>query len=179
MKQGVRGFTLLELLLVVGIAAVLIIAGIVAYNSVKRNMAVNEAVSLVNLILEQTKRMHLNRNFGAIAADLEPLLARSGNLPAKYVNGTQIVTPFNKTGGAVVLLASLPGTFSLDIAMPPAYVPEIASQFDPNQSTQVSFLRYCGTGVAEGDVMPSVVEMSVECGPNLSGAVLNLNIVTE
>ena len=177
MKQ--RGFTLLELLLVVGIAAVLIIAGIVTYNSVQRGMAVNEGVRIVNLILEQTKRMHPLKNYGAIGADLEAFLARSGSLPAKYVSGTQIITPFNTTSGSVVLLASLPGTFSLDIAMPPAYVPEIARQFDPNTSQEVSFLRYCGNPVAEGDTMPDPATMSQNCGSSVSGDALNLNIVTQ
>lgn len=174
----VRGFTLLELLLVVGIAAVLIISGITLYNSVNRQNSINEGVRIVNMIIAQTKRLHPNRNFGAIAADLEPLIARSGNLPAKYVSGTQIITPFNGTGGSVVLLASLPGTFSLDIALPRAYVPQIAAQFNPNNSADISFIRYCGNPVSDGDTMPDVAEMGSQCA-GASGAALNFNVVTQ
>lgn len=178
MKESVRGFTLLELLLVVGIASVLIVSGITLYNAVYQQNAINEGVRIVNMIIAQTKRMNPNKNYGAIAADLEPLLARSANFPAKYINGTQIITPFNKTSGSVVLLASLPGTFSLDIALPQAYVPQIAAQFNPNDSNEITFIRFCGTPVSDGDPMPNVAEMGVQC-QGYSGAALNFNVVTQ
>ncbi len=166
------GFTLLELLLVVGIAAILIVAGITTYNLVTRGNQVNETIRLVNILADQTRRLYGSQNnYGASGANIETALFNVGAIPAKYkdVANAQIISPYSAIANAVKVEAlELPavslGGFVIYLAVPPALVPEIAAAFDPNKNTNVHVIRYCGFGaIFAGDTF-DLSAISSTCG---------------
>ena len=165
-----RGFTLLELLLVVGIAAILIIAGITTYSLVNKSNSVNEATRLVNILLDQTRRMYAGQStYGASGADLEAALYNSGSVPAKFRSGTAgtITSPFSSAAEAVaVAAAATSGEFTVSLVIPPAYGPEMANNFDPRQSTEITQITVCGTNITDSSAATAgtPAAFSTACG---------------
>ncbi len=175
-----RGFTLLELLLVVGIAAVLIIGGITGYSMINRGIMISETAKVINLMISQARRLNASSlDYGPPGTDLEPMIANSHSMPQQFILGDDIVTPFNKTDGGVVFLASVSGYMSIDMALPPAYLPEIATHFDPNRSAEITFLRVCGTAIPDGTPLPDVATLSNACGNGRNALALNFTLVTQ
>lgn len=171
MKTSQRGFTLLELLLVVGIAAILIIAGITTYSLVNKSNSINETTRLVNILMDQTRRMYAGQaSYGVNGTDLEPALYNSGSVPAKFISQTAnvIMSPFSSAAIAVAVASSETaeaGTFTVSLAVPPAYAPEMASNFDPRQSSEITSLTVCGRQVVDtsGPAVGTAADLSGQC----------------
>lgn len=148
-KTNNKGFTLLELLLVVGIAAILIVAGITTYNLVTRGNQVNEAVRLVNTLADQTRRLYSSQNtYGTATTNIEAALYNAGAVPSRYISSTAgvITSPFSSAATAVAVTGdATPGQFNIALAMPPNLVPEVISAFNPAQSSEIVSVTYCGT----------------------------------
>lgn len=170
MRTGESGFTLLELLLVVGIAAILIIAGITTYSLVNKSNSVNEATRLVNVLLDQTRRMYAGQStYGASGASLEAALYNSGSVPAKFRTATagEIGSPFSSAAVAVaVAAAATAGEFTVSLTIPPAYGPELANNFDPRQSTEITQITVCGVNVTDASAatVGTPATYSTACG---------------
>lgn len=165
MKQQSRGFTLLELLLVVGIAAILIVAGITTYNLVTRGNQVNEAVRLVNTLADQTRRLYSSQSsYGTASTNIEAALYNAGSVPSRYIGGAAgvITSPFSSTATAVAVTGdATAGQFNVSMAMPPNLVAEVVSTFNPAQSSEIVSVTYCGTSTS-ANVDPAAV--STACG---------------
>lgn len=164
MKKSNRGFTLLELLLVVGIAAVLIVAGITTYSLVSKSNTINETVRLTNVILQQTRRLYSGQaSYGA--ASVEAALVNTGNIPPKYVTGTDITSPYSSAAGAVTVTGNgTAGTFTLVIQVPNNQASEIGAQFDPNSSNEITSITVCGLTTNDGTAMTALATLATTCG---------------
>lgn len=141
MKKSQRGFTLLELLLVVGIAAILIIAGITTYSLVSRTNMAGEFSRFINTTLEAVRKSNQGQPTYAAATGYENALATGNMVPAKYINGNQVVTP---SRGAVTIVGGGADTFTLTVAVPGRITSEIAQNFDPRNSDELTSLTVCG-----------------------------------
>lgn len=170
MKKSQRGFTLLELLLVVGIAAILIIAGITTYSLVNKSNSVNEATRLVNVLMDQTRRMYAGQSsYTGTAAQMETALYNSGSVPGKFRSATAgtITSPFDSTANAVVIAPATPTSeFTISLVIPPAYGPEMASNFDPRQSNEITQITVCGDNVTDSSAatVGTPAALSATCG---------------
>lgn len=153
-----KGFTLLELLLVVGIASILIVAGITTYNIVSQNNQINETVRLINILTEQTRRLYANTNsYGGNTNNIESALHSSGGIPLQYLDtsSSNIISPFSVIPRAVqVVGAPGGGAFRVALALPPNVIPEIAARFEPLNNNQINYIVFCGTS------SPSVVDIT-------------------
>ncbi len=160
-----KGFTLLELLLVVGIAAILIVAGITTYNLVTRGNQVNEAVRLVNTLVDQTRRLYSSQNtYGAASNNIEVALYNAGSVPSRYLGGAGVITsPFSSAATAVAVTGhATAGQFTVSMAMPPNLVPEVVGAFNPAQSADIVSVAYCGATAVTGNIDPATV--ATACG---------------
>ncbi len=165
MIKNNKGFTLLELLLVVGIAAILIVAGITTYNLVTRGNQVNEAVRLVNTLADQTRRLYSSQStYGTSATNIEAALYNAGSVPSRYISATAgvITSPFSSAATAVAVTGdATAGQFNVSMAMPPNLVPEVVSTFNPAQSSDIVSVTYCGS-TTTANVDPATV--ATTCG---------------
>lgn len=165
-KSKQKGFTLLELLLVVGIAAILIVAGITTYNLVNKSNQINETTRLVNTILDQTRRLFgSSNNYGT--ADIEAALYNSGSVPPRYKAGAGVITtPFDQNALAVAVTGATQN-FTIALRVPPAYAPELAQNFNPGTSSDIISLAVCGATTitqANAATAMSAATLSTSCG---------------
>ncbi len=88
----VRGFSLLELLLVISVGSILILSGIIIYRNVSSSLNNNEAARLISILKQETKSMYKNEpDYSGLNGSI---LVRAGAVPPKYVFGNNIKTPF-------------------------------------------------------------------------------------
>lgn len=169
----------MELLLVVGLAAILIVGGIAAYSMVKRGADIGETTKLIHMIVHEARRLNkANGDYGPAGTNLEPLLIGSRSLPPRHINGNHIITPYSNENGAVILLATGDGQFSLQMALPPAHIPFIAQDFDPTRSPEITSLRVCETTIVKDQQMPNPAGLSAICGNGDNASVINFTLVT-
>lgn len=91
-----KGFSLLELLLVVAVGAILILAGLAIYRNITNNTQINEASRLVNVLKQETQRLYQGEpTYGAAGANLTAILVNAEAAPQRYVNGAAIESPFS------------------------------------------------------------------------------------
>lgn len=77
------GFSLLELLLVVGVGALLLLVGIATYRLVTQGTSVNEAVRVLTTLKEKTQRAFQGqRGYGTAGTDLVPTLVSMKAFPS-------------------------------------------------------------------------------------------------
>lgn len=99
-KYTNKGFSLLELLLVVAVGAILILAGLSIYRNITNNTQNNEAVRLINVIKQEVTKVYQGQStYGSTS--LEPLLVNMDAIPASSLQGSNIVTPFASGADAV------------------------------------------------------------------------------
>lgn len=94
-----KGFSLLELLLVVAVGAILILAGLAIYRNITNNTQVNEASRLLNVLKQETQRLFQGENsYGAAGSDLTNILVNAEAAPQRSINsaGDDIVSPFDE-----------------------------------------------------------------------------------
>lgn len=81
------GFTLLELLLVIGVGAILLLAGIGTYGLVTEGNQVNEAQRGVATIKQQVQSLYQGQtSYGVAAADLTDVVNNAGLFPTTMLN---------------------------------------------------------------------------------------------
>lgn len=110
-KQAQKGFSLLELLLVVAVGAMLILAGLAIYRNVTSQAQVNEASRLLNVLKQETQKLYQGEGIygGGAGADMNTVLINAGAVPSAYQTNTagQIISPFN---GEVNVVSDTPAT---------------------------------------------------------------------
>lgn len=97
-----KGFSLLELLLVVAVGAVLLLAGLGTYRLVTQNNNINDAIRILNVLKQQTQRAYQGDGQypGSSTAPegLEETLIDLNAFPAGVLAGT---TPRHPFGGVI------------------------------------------------------------------------------
>lgn len=137
----IAGFTLLELLLVVGVGALLTLGGITTYNLVYKNYRINETIRLYNLVNSNLRNMHKGANtYGPPNASLSDLLINSRSLPMRYLDsaGNQITSPFG--GSCLAYVDPNPMYYGFWCNVPRAYSPEIALGIN---NSDMLYIRMC------------------------------------
>lgn len=89
-KTYERGFSLLELLLVVGVGALLLLGGLGVYRLVTQGNKANEAIRLLTTLKNQTQLVFQNQATytGSGTGDMIPTLITTGAIPSQYASGT-------------------------------------------------------------------------------------------
>ncbi len=140
-----KGFTLLELLLVVGIAAALLVGGLWAAIAVQETHRVTEVVRLVNMIRSETNRLRFEM---AVAddTDLEALLLAKGRIGHRFIDegNNLIMTPYSSEAYATSVHARANAVTEIGFAIPPAKAIELYSQFPVNASQDIVRFDVCG-----------------------------------
>jgi prepilin-type N-terminal cleavage/methylation domain-containing protein len=95
-RRRQRGFSLIEIAMVLGIAA-LLIAGVMIFFTTASNAAkTNDTASEVSAINQTTHDLYAGQQNYTVG-DFSATLAKAGTLPAKWVSGATLVTPFGGT----------------------------------------------------------------------------------
>ena len=105
-----KGFSLLELLLVVAVGAILILAGLAIYRNITNSTETNEAVRLLTVIKQEIIRAYQGQTDYGNGVNLEPILINMDAIPASNLEGAQVVTPF-VSGIQSVVVTGLNETF--------------------------------------------------------------------
>lgn len=108
-----EGFSLLELLLVVGIGALLLLAGLSTYRMVVQDNAVNQTVSAVFAVKSSVKKTFASQN-GYGAGSLIPSLVASNGFPSSIKVDTGTMTANHPLGGAFDVVAAV-GAFRIEL----------------------------------------------------------------
>lgn len=170
-----KGFSLLELLLVVAVGAVLILAGLAAYRLVSENNNVNEASRLLNTLKQQTQRAYQSEgDYGADGTDLVPILTDLRAFPNGTLNAAGV--PQHPFGAAITIVASGAGT-SFDIGftnIERAACMALGQQFESAADSDFVTLSIGGAdpdGDADGDI--TLAELAATCpAANAGGALM-------
>ena len=86
-QSNEKGFSLLELLLVIGVGALLLLAGLATYRIVTQGNNISEAIRLLNSAKIGMQTLYQNQTtYGASTGDpLEDIAAQAGVFPARNV----------------------------------------------------------------------------------------------
>ncbi len=95
-----EGFSLLELLLVIGVGAVLLIAGISVYRMVTRDSGVNEVMRTVMSVKSGVQRLYLGEKTYGVA-DLLPSLITADIFPGNVHIDPATPAAFHPLGGSL------------------------------------------------------------------------------
>ena len=143
-----KGFSLLELLLVVAVGAILLLAGLAVYRNVTENSRVNETIRLLNVTKQETQRLLQGEGSYPTGSpgNLNTLLIDANAIPADRLIGTTIRTPYNTD----VQVTGQTRTFTITLEdMPSAACIKIGQVFSTNDSDFVR-MTVGGTEPAQG-----------------------------
>lgn len=143
-----KGFSLLELLLVVAVGAILLLAGLAVYRNVTENSRVNETIRLLNVTKQETQRLLQGEGSYPTGSqgNLDSLLIDANAIPADRLVGTTIRTPYN---GDVHVTGNV-RTFTISLLdVPGAACIKIGQVFSKNDSDFVR-MTVAGTEPATG-----------------------------
>lgn len=147
--RGKKGFSLLELLLVVAVGAILLLAGLAVYRNVTENTRVNESIRLLNVIKQETQRLLQGEGSypSGSPGNLNTLLIDANAIPSDRLVGTTIRTPYNGD----VNVSGNTRTFTVTYAdVPESACIKIGQTFSTNDSDFVS-MQVNGTQPAQGE----------------------------
>ncbi len=167
--QNQKGFTLLELLLVVGVGAILLLAGIATYRLVTEGNNVNEAGRLLTTIKQQVQRLYQGQNTYGAAADISTTLINAGVVTTTNTDtaGTAIISPWNTP----VVVNSAVANFTISfLNLPEDACMQLSTVDVGNDPDFVSVTIAGGTAIT---TTPTVVQADTGC----SATVANNDIV--
>jgi len=86
-----KGFSLLELLLVVAVGAILILAGLAIYRNITANTSVNDTSRMVNVLKQEVQRIYQGEaSYAALDNDL---LVDTQVVPDVSIDGNDVNVP--------------------------------------------------------------------------------------
>lgn len=164
------GFSLLELLLVVGVGALLLLAGIATYRLVTQGNDVNDAIRVLTTIKAQTQKAFQGQNgYGAAGADLAPTLVAMQAFPAGVLDATD--TPRHPWGDTITILSAA-DTRSFDLTftnVPSDACINLGTTFDA-RDTDFLGLIVGGTTFTSTDI----IDPNTLVGPCTGAATVNM-----
>jgi len=125
-----KGFSLLELLLVVAVGAILLLAGLAVYRNVTNNQNANETIRLLNVMKQETQRL-LQGEGSYPQQRLDDLLIDANAIPADRLVGRTIRSPYNGD----IHIAGETRTFKITLEkVPESACIKIGTTFSKNDS---------------------------------------------
>ncbi|NBX66757.1 MAG: prepilin-type N-terminal cleavage/methylation domain-containing protein [Proteobacteria bacterium] len=133
-KRQIRGFSLLELLLVVAVGAVLILAGLGAYRLVTENNNTNQATRLLTTLKQQVQQAYQGQasyGTGNIIDDLASLRALPTDLGTSGTGDSMIAKGMFGT----IAITGITNNFSIALStVPKGACVRLGQQFTPQNS---------------------------------------------
>ena len=158
-NKSQKGFSLLELLLVVAVGAILLLAGLAVYRNVTDNSKVNEAMRLLNVTKQETQKLFQGEG-NYPAQSLNAVLVDSNAFPTSALNGTQARHPYNGD----ITVTGLGRTFSIDFAdVPEASCIKLGGSFAAEDADFVSLTIGGNVLDAGADGVFGVLELQNAC----------------
>ncbi len=155
-----KGFSLLELLLVIGVGALLLMAGIATYRLVMQGNNVNDAIRTLTTIKQQTQRAFQGQpSYGT--SDLVPTLVAMNAFPAGVLDENNI--PIHPWGGQIQIAGATQNFTVTFLQVPSDSCIQLATTFNTNDTDFFS-LDANGTLFNRGDAMDPVTVTSA-CAP--------------
>lgn len=158
-KNTESGFSLLELLLVVGVGALLLLAGIATYRLVTGGANVNEGKRLLTTVKEKVQRAYQDqRTYAGLATGTAINL---GAIPAQYQ--VTAATAENPWGGALTVAVNAANNTRFDITMatvPRAACIELFTTYNANDPDLIS-VTVAGTATVAAAV--NVANANTRC----------------
>ncbi len=159
-RRNERGFSLLELLLVVGVGALLLLAGIATYRLVTQGNNVNDAVRILATLKQQVQRAFQGQStYGT--GDITPTLVNLNGFPSGvYDPGTGNAThPWNDT----ILITGATTTFTIQFTQVPSDACiQLGTTFNENDSDFVSL--QAGGSTFDAATPVTVAGLTTACG---------------
>lgn len=153
-----KGFSLLELLLVVAVGAILILAGLAIYRNITQNTSVNEGSRLVNVIKQESQRIFQGEP--TYTGLTNTVLTNANVIPAKYTTGSgNINSPFNSTVTVNVNGTNVDEFDVLVAAVPQEACLKLGVEYTTNDADFVN-LTIGSTTIAT----PTVAAVNTACG---------------
>lgn len=156
-RKNEAGFTLLELLLVVGVGAILLLAGIGTFQLVSQGNNVNEASRLLATIKSGVQGLYQGQTtYGTSGTSLDTILVNAGVFPPNALDGTTPITPWNTNIDIVAEVAN----FTIEFNDLPQ---EACIQMFTNAiSTDTDFVQVIVTG-GTASAAPTLAEANTDC----------------
>jgi prepilin-type N-terminal cleavage/methylation domain-containing protein len=169
-RKAQSGFSLLELLLVVGVGALLLLAGIATYRLVTQGNDVNDAIRVLTTIKAQNQKAFQGQNgYGAAGTDLVPTLVAMQAFPAGVLDATD--TPRHPWGDTITIVSAA-DTRSFDLTftnVPSDACINLGTTFD-SRDTDFLGLVVGGTTFTSTDI----IDPTTLVGPCTAAATTNM-----
>ena len=165
-NENKKGFSLLELLLVVAVGAVLILAGLAAYRLVTENNNVNDAVRLLNTLKQQTQRAYQSEGDYGVG-DLVPIMTDLRAFPSGVLNGAGV--PQHPFGGNITIVGANQSFVITFEGIERSACMQLGQQFDTSADSDFVDLQVGGAAVAGAADGLSLAELGAAC-PAAGGA---------
>lgn len=157
--QNNKGFSLTEILLVIGIAATVIIATFIAYRVAFSSSNVNSEVKIAGQIAQDITEMYaMAPNYGGIDTDsvIQNGLVPSERVPGGYSTGNKIIHNLSSDGEGVIEVDSVTDSNSTNnsgqyLRIQFTNVPSKECIDLSKQSSQYFDIIYIGSGSSGGD----------------------------
>jgi prepilin-type N-terminal cleavage/methylation domain-containing protein len=161
-----KGFSLLELLLVIGVGALLLLAGLATYRIVTQGNNVSSAVRLLNSSKIGIQTLYQNQStYGSTGADLSVIAAQAGVFPARNVIDSATGQIRDPWGNDIVLEvgAADAATFVITLVnLPQEACVQLGTAFTP--SSDSDFLDVTIQGDVYADPTVADAQSSCEAG---------------
>ncbi len=157
------GFSLLELLLVVGVGALLILAGLATYRMIVQDSAVNQTLSAIFATKASVKKTFASQN-GDGAGSLIPALVAASGLPSSIRVDTGTMTANHPLGGAFDVVAAV-GAFRIELYdLEQSDCMKIGLAFDTRSEDDFVALEI-GADTYDLTTSPTAASLQTSCAP--------------
>tara|TARA_B100000745_G_C20130451_1_gene387348 strand:- start:750 stop:1295 length:546 start_codon:yes stop_codon:yes gene_type:complete len=139
-----RGFSLLELLLVIGVGALLLLAGLATYRIVTQGNNITEAQRLLNAAKIGIQTLYQNQaTYGTNATPITDVVVNGGVFPSRYIVGGNPVDPWRND---IVVTAVNPANFTIALQnVPEAACVALGTAFTPESDADFVEVDINGT----------------------------------
>lgn len=160
-RPGNRGFSLLELLLVVGVGALLLLAGLSTYRMITQDNAVNQTLSAVFATKASVKKLFASQSGYGIGSLIPSIVAANG-FPSSIRLDTGTMTANHPIGGAFDV-TGVAGGFSIELdSLEQGDCMKIGMAFDTQSEDDFISLQI-GADTYDLSTPPTVADLQTSC----------------
>ena len=170
-QRGAKGFSLLELLLVVAVGAVLILAGLGAYRLVSENNNANQAARQLTTLKQQIQQTFQGQTGYPATANLVPTMVNLKATPPDMA----VINAANGTlkgalGTVTVTNAAVGNTFTITMdGLPRSACVKLAQAFNIDNSSDTDSVTINAKAVAAGGFTQA--GLAASCGNNTGNTI--------